>query len=335
MIEAEHSLIIEAPIAGVWDYVQDIRKWAQLFPGYQDCTVDNDDDSRWTLKVGAGGLVRTVKVQVHVDRWSGPEQVDFSFKLANEPVEGGGVYTARALGPRQTEITLKVRVSGSGPMAPMWEAVSRPLLPQLAKLFAGQLKTEIEQIAGIAPATDTKPATALWRWLQRLWKTLFSAGASTDSSPSRPAEIAMSEQNKQVVLKFIHAMGSSDGAGAIPCLDPEASTLAKGFGKFAGVRSYATMVGTIDAFKVLLPTGLRPEIKTVTAEGDRVVVEFEGNAVTSEGKPYCNHYCMVFTMRGGRIFQVNEYFCNILADETLWPLVEKMQAQIPASPATP
>jgi len=141
----------------------------------------------------------------------------------------------------------------------------------------------------------------------------------------------MSEQNKQVVLRFIHAMGSSDGAAAIPCLDPEAFTLAKGFGRFAGIRRYETIVGTIDAFKTLLPTGLRPDIQSVTAEGDRVVVEFEGNAMTSEGKPYCNQYCMVFTLRDGRIQKVHEYFCTILADEVLWPLVEKMQ--LPAPPA--
>lgn len=141
----------------------------------------------------------------------------------------------------------------------------------------------------------------------------------------------MIERNKQVVLTFIDAMGRSDGAAAIPCLDPEAYTLAKGFGKFAGVRRYETIVGTIDAFKQLLPTGLRPSIKSVTAEGDRVVVEFEGNAETLEGKPYCNQYCMVFTMRDGRILQVNEYFCTILADQVLWPLVERMQSQIPSS----
>lgn len=336
MIETEHSLVIDAPITGVWDYVQDIRKWAQIFPGCKECTVVDEHDSRWTLKVGAGGLVRTVNVLVHVDQWNGPEQVNFSFKLANEPVDGGGAYTARALGPRQTEITLKVRVSGSGPMAPMWEAVSRPLLPQLAKLFAGQLKAEIEQIVGAAPPVETRPSaiSALWQWLQRFWARLTPASESTNPSPCSIAEVSMSEQNKQVVLTFIRAMGESDGASAIPCLDPQASTLAKGFGKFAGVRSYETIVGTIDAFKVLLPTGLRPDIKTVTAEGDRVVVEFEGNAMTSEGKPYCNQYCMVFTLRAGRILQVNEYFCNILADEALWPLVEKMQAQIPAAPAS-
>ena len=141
----------------------------------------------------------------------------------------------------------------------------------------------------------------------------------------------MSEHNKQVVIRFIDAMGSSDSAAAVPCLDPEAFTVAKGFGKFAGVRHYATMVGTIDAFKKLVPTGLRPVIKSVTAEGDRVVVEWEGNAQTCEGKAYCNQYCMVFTLRDGRIKQVNEYFCNILADEVLWPLVAAMGGEIPPS----
>jgi ketosteroid isomerase-like protein len=141
----------------------------------------------------------------------------------------------------------------------------------------------------------------------------------------------MSEQNKQVVLKFIEAMGASNGAEAAPCLDPEAFTLAKGFGKFAGIRRYETILGTIDAFKKLVPTGLRPTIHSVTAEGDRVAVEWEGNALTCEGKPYNNQYCMVFTLRDGKIIQVNEYFCTILAEEVLWPLVEQMAGEIPAS----
>lgn len=337
MIETQQSVLIDAPIAGVWDYVQDIRRWAMLFPGCRECTVIDDHDSRWVLKVGAGGLVRTVNVKVHVDRWAGPERVDFSFKLEGEPVEGGGSYVARAEGLRQTDISLTVRVNGTGPMAPMWEAVSRPLLPQLAKIFAAQLKAEIEKTVGTAPAVvaDAAP-TGFLLWLQRLWRAL--RGSSAAPSNSSTGETAMREQNKQVVIRFIQAMGSSDAEAAVPCLDPEARTLAKGFGKFAGIRRYDTIVGTIGAFKVLLPTGLRPEIKTVTAEGERVVVEFEGNAVTSDDKPYCNQYCMVFTMRSGRILQVNEYFCTLLADEVLWPLVERMTAQaaVPdAAPSTP
>ena len=337
MISAEHTLVIDTPITGVWDYVSDIRRWAKLFPGCQDCTVIDEHNSEWRLKVGAGGLVKTVKLRVQVERWDGPHRVDFSFTLVDDPVAGSGSYLAQAVDTHQTSVALKLNVAGSGPMAPMWEAVSRPLLPQLAKLFAGQLKNAIEQANATVPAAPRAgPLAVLARWLRRLRAALFSAPRTAPAAPTLPTtEIAMSEQNKQVVLTFIHAMGASDGASAIPCLDPEAFTLAKGFGKFAGIRKYETIVGTIDAFKVLLPTGLRPDIKTVTAEGDRVVVEFEGNAVTSDGKPYCNQYCMVFTMRNGRILQINEYFCNILADETLWPLVEKMQAQIPVSPATP
>lgn len=51
------------------------------------------------------------------------------------------------------------------------------------------------------------------------------------------------------------------------------------------------------------------------------MVEFEGNATLANGKSYNNQYCMVFTLRQGRIKQVNEYFCTLLADEVLYPLV--------------
>ncbi|HKY92874.1 MAG TPA: SRPBCC family protein [Nevskiaceae bacterium] len=168
MIEAEHTLTIESPIAAVWDYVRDIRRWANLFPGCRECTVVDDHDSRWAIKVGAGGLVKTVDVHVHVDEWAGPQRVRFSYRLGNEPVTGSGAYTASAIGPSQTAITLQLQVVGSGPMAPMWEAVSRPLLPQLAKAFAGSLKAEIEQAAGIATARPPSILAIVLQWLRRV-----------------------------------------------------------------------------------------------------------------------------------------------------------------------
>jgi carbon monoxide dehydrogenase subunit G len=109
------------------------------------------NDSRWMLKVGVGGLVRTVKVLVHVEEWDEPERVSFSYKLEGDPVQGAGSYAACRKGPYETEVALRVRVEGSGPMAPMWEAVSRPLLPRLAKSFAEKLKAEIETAVGAHP----------------------------------------------------------------------------------------------------------------------------------------------------------------------------------------
>ena len=139
----------------------------------------------------------------------------------------------------------------------------------------------------------------------------------------------MSEDNKAVVLQFIEAMSTCDPAKADPCLAPDAFTDAKGYGKFSGIRHRDTMVGTIAALRDLLPTGLAIEVKTVTAEGDRVTVEFEGHAKTREGTPYENQYCMVFSLANGKITQVNEYFCNVHANEILWPLIETKVDEIP------
>jgi carbon monoxide dehydrogenase subunit G len=162
MIEATQSIPIDAPNDRVWEYIKDIRRWANLFPGCRECIVIDEHDSRWILKVGAGGLVRTVNVLVHVDRWAGPDCVDFSFKLEGDPVAGGGSYIAVGRNDSTTEVSLSVRVLGSGSMAPMWEAMSKPLLPILAQSFARKLKAEIEKEATTASqeAPASKPLLA-------------------------------------------------------------------------------------------------------------------------------------------------------------------------------
>ena len=137
----------------------------------------------------------------------------------------------------------------------------------------------------------------------------------------------MSEANKAVVIKFIEAFSDGDAETAATCLAPDAVTIAKGFGKLSGPRPYELIVATTAAFKDTIPTGLRPDFKSVTAEGDRVAVEFEGNAVLANGADYCNQYCMVFTLEGGKIKQVNEYYCTILADDRIGPLLAEVEAQ--------
>ncbi len=173
MIETTQSVTIAAPIDAVWAYARDVERWAEIMPGYQQCDIADEDNSRWVLKVGVGGLVRTVKVQVHVDRWAGPEAVDFSFKLEGDPVGGGGSYRAAAA-DGGTDVTLHVQVVGEGPMAPMWEAMGGPMLPKFARSFAEQLQGRIEAIAGGATLEEVTAARpGLWArlvaWLKRLF----------------------------------------------------------------------------------------------------------------------------------------------------------------------
>jgi carbon monoxide dehydrogenase subunit G len=182
VIETEQSISIGSSIDTVWEYVKDIQNWASLMPGSQSCTMTNPDDSRWTLKVGAGGLVRTVTVLVHVEQWDAPFHVRFSYKLQGDPVVGRGSYTAARISAHETEVTLEIRVQGSGPMSQLWEAMSTTLLPQLAKSFAGRLKAEIESATCVAAAQTavashgTSLLGALNRWLLIRWRAIVGSG---------------------------------------------------------------------------------------------------------------------------------------------------------------
>lgn len=139
----------------------------------------------------------------------------------------------------------------------------------------------------------------------------------------------MSEANKQTALKFLHAMSNADAAAQAECLAPDAFTITKGFGSVSGQRDRATMLATVDAFKDIVPTGFRPNIERVIGDGDSVAIEWEGNAELSDGTPYCNQYVFLFTFNDeGKITQLNEYFCTVLADRTIMPLLAQKGAEL-------
>ena len=178
MIETEQTVLVNVGIDDTWTYARDMQRWASIMPGYQDCTIIDDDNSLWILKIGVGGLVRTVKVDVRVDEWAGPGRVDFTFNLQGDPVNGSGSYHATARGPNATDVVLKVQVNGSGPMAPMWEAMGGPVLPKFARSFAEQLKGMIEDAIGVpagseaaAPPPAARPSllARLLAWLRGLF----------------------------------------------------------------------------------------------------------------------------------------------------------------------
>jgi carbon monoxide dehydrogenase subunit G len=182
VIETAQTVTVDCGIDATWAYAKDFERWASIMPGYQSCEIADEDNSRWILKIGVGGLVRTVKVQVHVVEWAGPERVEFSFKLEGDPVTGSGSYLATAKGAAQTDMTLQVKVAGSGPMAPMWEAMGGPVLPKFAMAFAEQLKGRIEEFNGVDSPVSAVPGratglAAFTAWLRSIWNAIFGRQA--------------------------------------------------------------------------------------------------------------------------------------------------------------
>jgi ketosteroid isomerase-like protein len=136
----------------------------------------------------------------------------------------------------------------------------------------------------------------------------------------------VSEEHKATALRFLAAMDAGDGAAMDLCLTRDAITNTQGFAGVSGQRSREMMVATAAAFKDIVPTGFRPKIKNIIAEGDIVLLEFEGDAVLSSGEPYCNQYAFIFTFEDGKIKQLNEYFCTALADRVMLPLLAQKGA---------
>ena len=92
MPEVEYSTTAKLPVSVIWDFVQEMDNWAEFVAGYESHEKHSDDDSTWVLKGDVGVLTRTVKFEVHIDEWAGPERVLFSLKGMNEPMEGSGTF---------------------------------------------------------------------------------------------------------------------------------------------------------------------------------------------------------------------------------------------------
>ena len=64
--------------------------------------------------------------------------------------------------------------------------------------------------------------------------------------------------------------------------------------------------------------------RRVMADGDMVIIEFDGRVTTKAGKAYNNHYCYVCRMEGGRMKELMEYLDTALVGSAL---------EAPSSPA--
>jgi len=65
------------------------------------------------------------------------------------------------------------------------------------------------------------------------------------------------------------------------------------------------------------------------ADDDWVVVEARGDMVTKEGKPYQNHYCMLYRLAEGRIVEIKEYQDSTLCERLLGPYPAELRGLSP------
>jgi len=67
----------------------------------------------------------------------------------------------------------------------------------------------------------------------------------------------------------------------------------------------------INPFNARLSAPLLPTVRGVYADGDMVIVLFDGAATAKDGKPYRNTYTWYMQMRGGQVVNVVAFFDTI------------------------
>jgi uncharacterized protein len=123
------------------------------------------------------------------------------------------------------------------------------------------------------------------------------------------------ETNKELALRFLDDM-SARGAATFA----DYSLITEDFEWWAqslGVYDAPAMVKRMGEVGKIFAGQGRRTIKGVTAEGDRVVVEYTGDTPLTNGKRYQNTYLSLFVIRDGRVATVREYCDTGYARDTL------------------
>jgi uncharacterized protein len=134
----------------------------------------------------------------------------------------------------------------------------------------------------------------------------------------------MNETNKTLATKFLNALGVGDTDTLAQVMHKDFQAIAKGHAAISGSRGYDLVMKTSKAFVALTKSGLNPKILSMTAEEDRVAVEWQGDCTLINDAEYNNHYAFIFYFRDGKILKIQEYFDTQLTDTVLLPLLAEM-----------
>ena len=96
-------------------------------------------------------------------------------------------------------------------------------------------------------------------------------------------------------------------------------------GSSPGSKTYASkeafMAGVIRPFNARMTQPLVPTLRGAYADGDTVVVLFDGESMCHDGIPYRNTYAWFMQMKDGQAVNVTAFFDTRLFDE-MWARVE-------------
>jgi ketosteroid isomerase-like protein len=132
-------------------------------------------------------------------------------------------------------------------------------------------------------------------------------------------------RNKAIVQKVFDAWSAGTGS-PFELLAENATWTVVGHSLVA--KTYdsrdAFLKEVMQPFNARMRESLKPSVRQISADGDRVIILFDARAVARDGKPYANTYAWFFRMRDGKVVDATAFFDSIVFND-LW-------LRVPAGP---
>lgn len=144
-------------------------------------------------------------------------------------------------------------------------------------------------------------------WLLATVLVVLSAGAVRETQAA--SDTAETQRNRDTVTKAFAAWAAGGQTFFDDVLAPDVVWTIKGSGPSAGVyRGREQLIErAVKPLSERLKTPIRPTVRHLWAGGEHVVIQWDGEAVAKDGKPYRNSYVWILRMRGGQASEVTAF----------------------------
>lgn len=126
-------------------------------------------------------------------------------------------------------------------------------------------------------------------------------------------------RNKQTVSTAFDRWAAGGNTFFSEMVAPDVVWTIKGSGPSAGVYrgSEQFIEQAVRPFVSRLSSPIRPISKQVWADGDHVIIQWDGSGMAQDGRTYANSYAWIFRMRDGKAFEVTAFLDLVPYDDVL------------------
>ncbi len=152
----------------------------------------------------------------------------------------------------------------------------------------------------------------------------FTLAASANVEPGQEAGSA---NNKALVTAAFDRWAAGGSGFFNEVLAPDVVWTIEGSGPSAGTYRGRDelMERAVRPLTIRLKTPIRPLSKQIWADGDHIIIRWEGEAIARDAKPYINTYVWIFRMENGRAAEVTAFLDLNVYDDVLRRIPEPKQ----------